>query len=83
MSKEVFTPAYATRADPERILLCKILTAILAGAGSTGAVYQGNGSPNGQITPTVSGNQGAVFYQLDSTPPNQVWTWNVSLQTWQ
>jgi hypothetical protein len=76
--------------DTQHDLLVKILLAILAGGGGgggggggVGATYQGTGNPNGQITPTVNGNRGAIYYQTDSVPPNQLWIWNVTLQTWQ
>jgi hypothetical protein len=43
--------------------------------GANGSVLSGNGPP--VSTPTGA----AIYYQLDSIPPNVVWTWNGS--AWQ
>lgn len=64
------TPA---RGDTKRMLLVKIVKAILSGGGGGGGVtgvYSGAGSPSGVITPAGTS---AIYIQTDSTPPGIEW----------
>lgn len=65
------------KGDSIRFLMVRELLATVAGGGGggTGGVYKFNGDPTGVVVPTQTA---AIGIQLDSVPPNQLWTWDGS-----
>lgn len=60
-------------------LLCNIFAEGGGGGGGGQEVYDGNGDPNGAVTPIINSNP-AVYYNLDV--PGEIWYWSTAAQAW-
>ncbi len=84
--REVWSPSYPTSADPERVLLIKLIIAETGGGGGGSGkqqVYSGSGNPNGVVSITaatagfpaiyIDNDTGQLYQKVDGLVTSTGW----------